>query len=52
MELVKGWLKEWPTPVILSKAEADTKSFKLNIRDVETVGKYNSKFSSHNEKSS
>ena len=38
MNLVKGWLKEWPTPVILSKAEADTKSFTLNIRDVETVG--------------
>ena len=40
MNLVKGWLKEWPTPVILSKAEADTKAFKLNIRDVETVGRY------------
>lgn len=38
MALVKGWLKEWPTPVILSKAEADAKSFTLNIRDVETVG--------------
>ena len=39
MALVKGWLKDWPTPVILSKAEADTKSFTLNIRDVETVGR-------------
>lgn len=39
MALVKGWLKEWPTPVILSKAEADAKSFTLNIRDVETVGR-------------
>ncbi len=38
MNLVKGWLKNWQTPVILAKAEADTKSFKLNIRDVETVG--------------
>ena len=38
MERIKGWLKGWPTPVILSKAEADAKSFKLNIRDIETVG--------------
>jgi hypothetical protein len=38
MDLVKGWLKEWPTPVVLSKAKADTKAFKLNIRDIETVG--------------
>ena len=40
MEKIKGWLKEWPTPVILSKAEADNKSFKLNINDVETVGRH------------
>ncbi len=40
MDLVKGWLKEWPTPVILSKAEADAKSSKLNIRDLETVGRH------------
>ena len=38
MDLVKGWLKEWPTPVILSKAEPDAQAFTLNIRDVETVG--------------
>ena len=38
MDQVKGWLKGWQTPVILSKAEADAKSFTLNIRDVETVG--------------
>ena len=36
---VKGWLKNWPTPVVLAKAEADAKSFKLNIHDVETVGR-------------
>jgi len=39
MNMVKGWLKEWPNSVFLSKAELDTKSFKLNIRDVETVGR-------------
>jgi len=39
MALVKGWLKDWPTPVILAKAEPDAKAFKLNIRDVETVGR-------------
>jgi hypothetical protein len=38
MDLVKGWLKEWPTPVVLSKAEADARSFTLNIHDIETVG--------------
>jgi hypothetical protein len=43
MKKIKGWLKEWPTPVILSKAEADTKSFKLNIRDIETVGRFEGK---------
>lgn len=39
MTLVKGWLKDWPTPVILAKAEADTQAFKLKISDVETVGR-------------
>lgn len=38
MALVKGWLKDWPTPVVLSKADADAESFKLNIHDVEMVG--------------
>jgi len=38
MGLVKEWLREWPTPVILSKAEPDTQAFKLNICDIETVG--------------
>lgn len=39
MDLVKGWLKDWQTPVILAKAEPDAIAFKLNIRDVETVGR-------------
>ena len=43
MKMVKGWLKDWPTPVILAQAEADTNSFKLNIRDVETMGRHECK---------
>ena len=39
MATVKEWLKGWPSPVILSKAEPDAQSFKLDIRDVETVGR-------------
>ena len=37
---VKGWLKKCPAPVILAKAEAETKSFKLNIRDMEIVERH------------
>lgn len=35
---VKEWLKDWPTPVVLAKAEPDEHAFKLNITNTETIG--------------
>ncbi len=35
--LVKSWLKDWPTDIILSKAEQIPTQFSLNIRYLETI---------------
>lgn len=36
--LVKGWLKDWPTNVIISKAVQAQDRFELDIEDIETTG--------------
>ncbi len=38
IELVKGWLNGWPTPVILAKAEPEDAVFTLRLIDFETAG--------------
>jgi hypothetical protein len=35
--LVKSWLKDWPTDIILSKAEQIPTQFNLNIKYLETI---------------
>lgn len=37
MELVKSWLQEWPTDVVLAKATQATDKFELKIQEVEVV---------------
>jgi hypothetical protein len=37
VDLVKGWLRNWPADVILSKAEPATDRFELVIRDFDLV---------------
>lgn len=37
IDLVKGWLDDWPSDVVLAKAKIATNKFELEIEDFETV---------------
>jgi hypothetical protein len=38
LDLVKGWLKDWPSSVIISKAVQAKDRFELNIEDIDSAG--------------